>query len=293
MRYPSNYPLIMSEKIHTLIVVDIETTGLDTWRNEILTWSMSAVDYFTLERKDSIELTFRPKNLQYWDYQVPTKSKKPRKKASEIHGISLSQALYFEDKHSASIRALEFISKHCNGDPQIMVCHAFDLYRTGNFLDVAFIMIHLEKLGMRWELYKHIRFFESTETYFREARLRGFYRSGNDLFNQVDEDDEGRDFKLGTLCKHYKITLNNHHTAQDDREACESLYRVARGLGDKNDEESEFDLHRESDGDGISSRESEREQLQDRDGWGYGSHHLQRIEEDAQTLQEEHECERI
>ena len=243
MKYPADYSPLFEDKFKSLIVVDLETTGMDSYRCEILTWSMSVVDYSTLQRKDLIELTFRPKNLQYWNYLAPDyvesmkKRKKPIKTAEDIHGISLSQSLYFDDKVTSTKRGLEFISDHCQGVPQILVCHAFDNFKTDRFLDVAFIMAHMEKMGLRWELYKHLRFFQSTESYFREARARGYYRKGSaDLLSwkEGEEVEEGEDFKLNTLCKHYKIKLQ-HHNAQSDREACEALYRIARGLGEENE----------------------------------------------------------
>lgn len=258
MRYPASYPKILSDHFQTIFVTDLETTGFDPWRCEILTMSLSALDYLTLERKGSVELTFKPKNLQYWDYIAPSKKppKKPKKKASEVHGISLSQALYFDDKKKSTGLMMEFFWAFAGDYPQILVCHAFDMYRSGNFLDVAFIMAHLEKMGRRWEFLKYVRFFESTETYFRAARAAGYYRSGFDLFSQPtsEEDQEGEDFKLDTLCRHYKIPLE-HHNSKSDREACEELYRKARSLG-TNEEEATFDLQGEHDWNGERSRES-------------------------------------
>lgn len=234
VKYPADYSPLFEEKFSTLIVVDLETTGLDPWRNEILTWSMSALDYKTLKRKSSIELTFKPKNLGYWSME-----------AEEVHKISFPQALYFDEKQVSTERALAFIEDYCTGSPQILVCHAFDKYRTTNLFDSTMILTHLEKMGLRHRFYKSIRFFESTETYFREARLRGYYRRGTtDLFNYVEgeEVEEGKDFKLKTLCSHYKIKLD-HHQAKSDREACEQLYRIARGLGETNEGTSiEFSL---------------------------------------------------
>lgn len=282
MIYPALYPEIMAKNFTTLFFVDLESTGLDPWRCEILTLSLSAVDYFTLQRRDSIELTFRPQNKQYWDYIAPSKSTRPMKKASEIHGISLSKALYFDDKIQSSNRMLEFMGDHCGGAPQIMVCHAFDKYRSGNFMDIAFIMAHLEKIGLRWDFYKLVRFFESTDTYFREARRRGYYRAGgSDLFNQVAADEEGEDFKLPTLCKHYKIKLKKHHHAQDDREGCEALYSVARNLGGEDEGETSFHLQGEVYGEGSAGAEDRHVQLQDREGRDLGTHYVHPISEES------------
>jgi DNA polymerase III epsilon subunit-like protein len=257
MRYPESYPEIMSRLFKVLIVVDVETTGFDAWRNEIITWSMSAVDYFTLERLGSIELTFQPKNLQYWG-----------KGAEDVHGISVSQALYFEDRKISTNRAIEFIEDYCKGKPNIMVCHAFDKYKTCNLFDINMIKTQFILEGKRDRFYRNCRYYQSTETYFRAARSRGYYRAGGgDLFSQVNEGEEGSDFKLKTLCKHYKIKLDKHHTAQDDREACEELYRIARGLG-TNEDESTFDLQGSDDIKGIRSGEDNTYGLRHNHGYG-------------------------
>lgn len=274
MRYPADYPQILSQNFHTIIAVDLETTGFDSWRNEILTWSMSALDYSSLKRKASIELTFRPKNLQYWG-----------KGAEEKHGISLSQALYFGAKEESTYKALEFIGDHCLGVPQILVCHAFDKFRSGNYFDVSMIMGHMEKMGKRHELYKHLRFFESTDTYFREARRRGYYRASFDLFSESQEGQEGEDFKLPTLCAHYKIPLE-HHNAKSDREAVEALYKVARSLG-TNEEEEAFNLEESSVGKAVRGGEEVLRPVHSHPRWLEASNDRARTEEAILLLPDE------
>ncbi len=281
MRYPEEIPSIFLEKLDTIITIDLETTGFDSWRCEILTLSLSAMDYSTLQRKDSIELTFRPKNLKYWNYIDPSRIRagKIPKTAEEIHGISLSQALYFDGKESSTFKALDFINDYCRGIPQILLCHALDMYRSGNLYDVAMLMAHFEKFGLREKLYSNLRFFQSTETYFRAARARGYYRQRSDLFSTknglLEDDQEGEDFKLPTLCAHYKIPLI-HHQVKSDREACEELYRIARSLG-TNEEESSFNLEGEDFGNGVRGGESMLGPVHSYPGWLETSVHGDRV----------------
>ena len=216
MIYPAEYPEILSKNFKTLFFVDLETTGFDYWRNEILTWSMSAVDYSSLEVLDEIELNFKPHNLNHWGHE-----------AEKIHKITVSQALYFEDKLPSTTKALEFIEKHSQG-AQILVCHAFDRYRNGNLFDANMIRWHMEKMGMRHRYYRSIRFHESTSTYFLEAKKKGYYTPESILSMESEE----KSVSLKTLCNRYKIPLN-HHDAKSDREACYQLYKIARSFGEK------------------------------------------------------------
>lgn len=217
MKYPADYPEILSDKFKTLFFVDIETTGTDYWRNEILTWSMSAVDYYSLEQIDEIELTFKPHNLKFWS-----------RDSEKIHKIPLSKALYFEDKMTSSLKALEFIEKYSFNSPQVLVCHAFDKYRNGDLFDANMIKWHMEKLGLRFRYQKSIRFTQSTATFFLEAKKQGYHVSDK-LFSQEDEE---KGVALKVLCKKYGIALD-HHNAKSDRQACYELYKIARAFGEK------------------------------------------------------------
>lgn len=279
MRYPSSelYPEILSKNFHTIVTVDLETTGFDYWRNEILTWSMSALDYFSLERKASIELTFKPQNLQFWGAG-----------AEAVHGISVSRALYFDPKKKSTDRALEFISDHCKGSPQILLCHAFDKYKKGDLYDVNMIMAHMDKMSKKSEISRNLKFFQSTETYFREARKLGYYQKGVDMFSLAEGrgyDEEGEDFKLSTLCKYYKIPLD-HHDAKSDREGCEELYRIARRLGG-NEKENEFDLQEQTDGRFASGGEGFGWESHNSDLWRKNSDNTKRTDERLHFLQGE------
>lgn len=206
MIYPSSdlYPEILSKNFTTYFFVDLETTGFDSWRNEILTLSIGALDYHSLEEIDSLELNFKPKNLSFWG-----------KGAEEKHGISISEALYFEDKVSSTNKLINFLEKHSKKGPQILVCHAFDMFSRNNFFDVSMLRVHMVKLNLETRFNRAIRFFESTDSYFREASRNGYVKTP--------------DYKLPTLCQIYNIKLN-HHEAKSDRVACQELYKIARRL---------------------------------------------------------------
>lgn len=197
MKYPYEYAEIISKQFEILFFVDLETTGLDAMRNEILTASLSVVDYNTLEEIDSIDLKFRPEVLQHWS-----------KEAEAIHGISLPMALSFPEKAESTRKLLEFLSKHRKDGVQPMVCHALNF--KGGYFDTNYLAQHFFRTKDDL-LYFFRRVCGITESTIDYAKALGGFEN----------------YKLGTLCKHYSISLD-HHDARSDRMACQALYKIFR-----------------------------------------------------------------
>ena len=195
MKYPNDYFHIPK----WIYFCDIETTGFDYWRNEILTLSISRHDYASLELDDELELTFKPSNLQHFG-------------GSEVHGFSISDTLEFEDKSESTSKLIEFF-ENTNCEHNVFCCHA--LWRYNTFFDWAFLLVHMIKFKTEYFLRNHLNKLESTVNYFKHLQKNGLISVEN--------------FKLNTLCNHFKIALD-HHDAKSDRVACFELYKIARGF---------------------------------------------------------------
>lgn len=183
--------------------LDVETTGLDYYRNEIITLSISAYDKYV--KNDDLYLTIRPERLKYWS-----------KEAELAHGISIQQSLLFDEKKDSFSELMRFIDRYSDGNA-MLICHAFDKFKTQNLFDVNFLKVGLEECGFYWSFRRSVKQFGSTDTIFREATQRGDF-------------DKLPSYALNKLCDHFKIPLK-HHDVVSDREACEQLYFKAKELG--------------------------------------------------------------
>jgi len=174
-------------------VCDLETSGLDYFRNEILSLSCS---YVNGEKElGSIELTFRPES-KFWDDG-----------AEKIHGISKFAAARFDDRKKSSKKFLDFIQSFPRAP---LVCHAL---RMRGLFDAIFLEAHYELMDQRFELYKSFSRYDSTLMMMKELHKQGAF--------QLEK------FSLDYLCRHFDISLV-HHDSKSDRQACQQLYWIAQ-----------------------------------------------------------------
>jgi DNA polymerase-3 subunit epsilon len=183
--------------IDLAFVIDIETTGLDSWRNEILTLSISAVKIDGHEELDSELFTFRPTRPDFFSEE-----------SEAIHGISLSKALNFPRQNLEWERFFKFLKAYAS-TPQIMVCHAkwFGRYFDSTFLDCQLFLV--DKL---FEKRKYIHKPVSTITMAQSLNINS------------------ASYKLNDLCHYYSIELK-HHDAVSDRKACQELFKIFHSKG--------------------------------------------------------------
>lgn len=214
MKYPVEYPEITEKRFNSLFFIDLESTGFDYWRNEILTLYVIVADYHSLKIREEKLFKFQIENAKNWG-----------REAERVHGISLSQALYFPPKKEASEELLSLLEKYSFNGPQVLVCHAFDKFRKGDLFDSSMLTWHMEKLGLRFRYQRSVSHHQSTATYFLEAKAKGYYTPA--LFNNQDEE---KGVSLSVLCKAFKIPLK-HHDPKSDAHACYQLYKIARSFG--------------------------------------------------------------
>lgn len=174
-----------------IAVVDIETTGLDYWRSEVLTLSIGLYDGELIAEK---EFEFRPVRPRFWT-----------KESEAIHGISLERALKFKDGNESWMEFFEFCGEHIK-KPIPFVCHAKWF---GHYFDRAFIECQLFLTGNHWFLRKYFSDTKSTITMCQTLRTAGVY--------------ELEKLSLDYLADYFQFTLN-HHEAKSDREVCAKIY---------------------------------------------------------------------
>ena len=119
-----------------ILFCDVETTGFDWLRNDIISWSGIVTDS-DLNILDKKTVLSRPENMETWSHD-----------AEKIHGFSYYQARQFQHRKSACIEILNFLKpfKHDKNIPLRFVDHSvnkFDLmFNHGLFIksDLQFSM---------------------------------------------------------------------------------------------------------------------------------------------------------
>ena len=172
-------------------VFDIETTGTDFFRNEIITLSCGL--YNDGLEIDSLEMNLKPVRKHYWQPE-----------AEKVHKISWGEAQGFRDANQCFEELIRFMNFYGVGD---FVCHALWF---GNYFDRAFIEAQMSLFDINYRYRKNVR----TRTISTLTLAKKLQKNG---FISVDS------FGLGVLCKHFGINLD-HHNAMSDRKACAELY---------------------------------------------------------------------
>jgi len=172
---------------------DIETTGLDIFRNDILSLSIIKCSVVSFSIINQIALKFRP-NFSYWSDD-----------AEKIHGITKEQA--FNHGHTID-NLLEYLEPNKCEHGQILCSHS--LFRSYHF-DQAFLLQYFTRQGVRFEFFKYFLENRSTITYAKNTQL------------QVPN------YKLNTLCDYFNIELK-HHDSESDTFACYQIYKKLKGL---------------------------------------------------------------
>lgn len=195
MKYPAEYVKMIEDKFEVIFFVDLETSGFDVLRNEILTASISVCDYKSLEQIEKISLEFKPEHLKFWSED-----------AEKVHGITPQKAVTFQDKKQSSREMAAFFKKYKKEGTQPIVSHAKRFM--GAYFDQNFLLHH----------------FMQYDWYFEFRRICGISQSTIDYTRTIVTLEN---YRLSTVAKYFNIPLN-HHNVESDREACEQIYRICR-----------------------------------------------------------------
>lgn len=185
-----------SLKIKTVLTCDLETTGTDSLRNEILTLSIAACD--RQGEIDSLELKMRPE-YDFWDAE-----------AEKIHGISRFEAERFMPQIEGAKKLIDFLSKYPDS---MLVCHAAMMFNS--LFDVNFLLQFLNKYSRHNALLSKTIIQTSTIVWFRWLDRCGI--------------ESNSAYDLASLCRKYAIELK-HHDASSDRLATQKLFFIALDL---------------------------------------------------------------
>jgi DNA polymerase III alpha subunit (gram-positive type) len=187
-------PLLI--QIKTLLFVDLETTGTDSLRNEILTLSIAACDRWG--ELECLELKMRP---EYDSWEIM---------AENVHGISRFEAERFMPQIEGAKKLIDFLNKYPNS---MLVCHAAMMFNS--LFDINFLLQFLNKYFRHNALLSNTIIQTSTIVWFRWLDRCGI--------------ESNSAYDLAFLCRKYAIELN-HHDATSDRLATQKLFFIALDL---------------------------------------------------------------
>lgn len=186
-------------------VFDIETTGLDRWRNEIITLAYLVLDERLELVKESL-LSFRPEEMQTWSED-----------AQRVHGITPRKAsMYPERLHSLGELTSTLMELSPDGGYSA-VCHALPMGSRCNLFDVGFLFSEFFKHDQRCTFY-HL--------FPEEKFISTIFRGKKEALNIFGIPNQ----KLDTWANKLNIKFS-HHNALDDARVCAEVfkYQAARG----------------------------------------------------------------
>jgi len=198
-------------------VVDIETTGLNQWSNEILTCAIVTLDN-DLKEVERNEFRRKPECIAQWS-----------RDAEEVHKITIEQAITFDSGKVFRKNLKEYLLSF--GQDSVFVCHSYPMFGKLDLIDYQFIFSEFNRLGDHWWLYKKFP--------------RGNILSTISRRNIYPVESQ----KLNVWAEFLKIELD-HHDAMSDALACAEVFRwQQRNVGsEKGDREgnrrSDFGLFR-------------------------------------------------
>jgi DNA polymerase-3 subunit epsilon len=175
------------------LFVDIETTGFDYFRNDIISIAM----ILRGDQEECFRKTYylKPESKKFWSA-----------KAEEIHKISFNEACSFPAPLDTYNQILTDLSKHFEPHNYVkFVCHA------RNMFDLKFIHCKLNLVDKLFDFRKYV----SSSNYLSTIDL------AKDKLPHLDN------FKLNTVCKYLDIKLD-HHEAMSDANACCEIYQRLR-----------------------------------------------------------------
>jgi len=195
-------------------ITDLETTGLNPWRNEILTLCTIVVDE-NLKEIDRVTLNRRPEFLGFWSEE-----------AEKVHKISIDETNDFDDSKTFISKYIKFLRNISPDGGYSFVCHAFPFKNKVDLFDFNFVF------SLFWQHDRRASFYNL----FPEKKLRStITRNKKDALDNWGVENQ----KLDTWMDFLNIEKTNHHNAEFDSEVCLEVLKYQL-KAEKNDKDYDF-----------------------------------------------------
>ncbi len=181
---------IINEKY--LFFCDVETTGFDPIRNDIVSICMAVTDW----EHNLIDV--------FYDTAKPEFNKFYSEDAEKIHGFGRDELSNFQHPRDTLIKLLNFLNKYRTpGKYHVFIYHALRLF------DYKFLEWAFRKQYMHWSFFKmfHSEYSESTIDMAKSMGYQG---------NKLNQWAERIDFEL------------EHHNAKSDTLCCVQVHKYLR-----------------------------------------------------------------
>ncbi len=187
-------------------VIDIETTGLDPWRNEILTVSTVILDVM-LDEVTRWTGRIRPEHIDYWSDD-----------AQKIHGISKEMAASFDDSRDVLDAYISILDEYSTGGYSF-ICHALPVRSNIDLFDRNFIFAWMWSHRRRADYYR----------LFPEDRMRStILKSRKKAQKQWGITSQSLSAWMTLL----DIDQSRHHDSEFDAWICAEILRYQEGYRD-------------------------------------------------------------
>ena len=172
------------------VFVDVETTGFDFLRNDIISICMIIKE--GEKEIDRLIEYVRPENYEFWYDQ-----------SEEIHGISREQSKEFQSRKSCADKILKLVESLGPWNENIFINHA-PYRKPGNLtFDYGMLYYFFYKQDLHYRFNKHLEMGNSYNTI--KGKAEKFVWQDAGLENQ----------KLSTWAKYLNFDLNHHEVVSD------------------------------------------------------------------------------
>lgn len=185
-------------------ITDIETTGRDQWRNEIIQLCTILTDD-NFNEVATFNEYIKPEREDYFD-----------QRAFEVHGISWAASRKFKSQEDIFVRYNKFLYEHCPAGGLSFVCHALPFRSSVDLFDLNFIFSWYFTMDYRFLYY---RYFPESKVISTIKKKRKQATTNYQIPNQ----------KLGTWAKKLDFELK-HHDALSDTRCCLEILKYQESL---------------------------------------------------------------